>query len=273
MGDAVAKDGRSTLVIQKGAKGDAYQFVGSTEDPDRDGDVIRLAGWDTAHFEQNPVVFYGHDYRGNSVKFPIGTATVTKDEAGKRLLFSITFTDAHEDAKTVKALVDDGVLRATSVGFMPKKMNLIVDPESQQMLGREFVEQELLEISIVPIPANPNAVRLALSKGLMTETKAVEWGLLEVKEFGEVLKRVDALSVKLEALEQFVKGEVARLDAKAVPLAETEADANQDSKQVGDYFESLLSLSKEAAGQLVPAVNRNVRSEAAEIAAILKGKS
>lgn len=45
-----------------------------------------MDGWDTADFEKNPIVFYGHDYRGSNVKFPIGTATVTKDVTNRRLL-------------------------------------------------------------------------------------------------------------------------------------------------------------------------------------------
>jgi HK97 family phage prohead protease len=128
---------------------------------------------------RTPIAFYGHNYRGNSVKFPIGTATVTKDVANRRLLFDITFTDATDDAKTVKQLVDEGVLRTCSVGFIPEKYNVMVNTETNMVVGREYVQQKLLEISVVSLPADPNAVRLAMGKGLVTKAQAETWGLMD----------------------------------------------------------------------------------------------
>ena len=43
-----------------------------------------------------------------------------------------------------------------SVGFAPIKFKFTSDPERK--FGIDFIEQELLEFSIVPVPANPDAV-------------------------------------------------------------------------------------------------------------------
>lgn len=258
------------LSVEKSTKESPYQFVGSTEDPDREGDVIRLAGWDTSNYEKNPIVLYGHDYRN---RFPVGTATVTKDEVGKRLLFDVTFSDAHEDARTVKALVDEGILKTVSVGFLAKQMNLIVNPETQQIMGREFTETELLELSIVPIPANTNAVRLALEKGLVTKDQLSAFGLADI---GELLKRVDELEKAFhehtEKFEVFSKMVREDLGKQIGPLVEPESKDNRESKQEGDYWEHMLSLTKEVAGVLQPAMEASVQREVNAIINIIQSK-
>ena len=243
--------------VTKSKVEDQYDFSGSTEDPDRDGDVIRLDGWDTAQFEVNPVVFYGHDYRGSNVKFPIGTATVTKDTVNRRLLFNVKFTASHEDAQTVKALVDEGVLRACSVGFIAKEggVNLMVNPENGTVVGREFNGQTLLELSIVPLPANPNAIRLALEKGLCTEANAKAWGLLPEPDAEARVQRLEAevkaLSEKLALVELGVKhaqGQVVK-----VPTVEAGGESSTDPEQKAAFYAELLTLGRSLADYLHPA--------------------
>lgn len=136
-----------------------YEFTISTEAVDRDGDVVRASGWDLTNFRANPVVMYAHDYRS----LPVGRASAIGTQ-GSSLVAQVQFSDAHQLARDVKALVDEGVLRSTSVGFMPtvEPKRLGDDPQG----GYEFVGQELLEFSIVPIPANPEALRRAMDKGL-----------------------------------------------------------------------------------------------------------
>jgi len=63
----------------------------------------------------------------------------------------------------VRSLVDQKILKAVSVGFQPtKEPNEIKHPETNAWTGGyEFIGQELLENSIVSIPANPKALSLA----------------------------------------------------------------------------------------------------------------
>jgi phage head maturation protease len=55
-----------------------------------------------------------------------------------------------------------GFLNAVSVGFSPLKQHPRYDDDGKY-LGILFEEQELLELSLVPIPANANALQVAKS--------------------------------------------------------------------------------------------------------------
>jgi HK97 family phage major capsid protein len=57
----------------------------------------------------------------------------------------------------VRALVRQGILRAVSVGFQPKK----IEPLGKNENGYRFVQSELLECSLVSVPANANALAIA----------------------------------------------------------------------------------------------------------------
>jgi hypothetical protein len=55
----------------------------------------------------------------------------------------------------------DGYLSATSVGFRPIKWDFSSDPERDGggwMPGIDFDQQELVELSIVAVPSNPEAL-------------------------------------------------------------------------------------------------------------------
>lgn len=134
--------------------------VASDESTDRYGDVIRVDGWDLTAYRKNPIVLFGH-----SARDPVGTAEVRI--SGKQLIADITLAAAGTTpmVDAVRALVDQKILKAVSVGFQPtKEPNEIKDPETNKWTGGyEWVGQELLENSIVSIPANPNALTLARS--------------------------------------------------------------------------------------------------------------
>ena len=52
------------------------EVVASTEAKDRDGDIIRVAGWDLKHFQAHPVLLTSHDY--GSLRSQIGEWTDMK---------------------------------------------------------------------------------------------------------------------------------------------------------------------------------------------------
>lgn len=88
------------------------------------------------------------------------------------LVQKVEFADAatYPFADTVFNLYKGGFLRAVSVGFMPlEHPRAIRDENNDHVTGWEFTNQELLELSAVPVPANPEAVARAVSKGFGTE--------------------------------------------------------------------------------------------------------
>ena len=144
-----------------------YEFIASTADMDRDGEVIDVAGWDLKNFKKNPVIMFGHDYRS----LPIGKATKIGVKDGK-LMNVVEFPPegTYEFADTVQRLVDAGYLKTESVGFIPKKWeDAEFEDEKSNKPRRTYTKQELLEISIVPVPSNPNALMNAVKEGVITQ--------------------------------------------------------------------------------------------------------
>lgn len=157
-----AKDGkvpensilRKQFVCEKAPEPDQStryrQFIVSTAAVDRDNDSISPKGWHLDNYRKNPVVLFAHDY----TSLPIGKCSNIK-MVGGQLIATAEFAD-HDMANTVMRLVDGGFLNATSVGFRPMKYQL-----NDERKGVDFEEQELLEFSIVPVPANPEALIVA----------------------------------------------------------------------------------------------------------------
>lgn len=129
----------------------------TTNAVDRHRDRVFPEGAKTDVYMQNPVVLFGHNYDA----LPVGTCTsLQSTESGIKATWKWLEGDAFADR--VKNAWDQGVLRAASIGFIPKKHEF-----DEERKGYDIKEWELLEFSIVPIPANPEAVRTLKSLGLL----------------------------------------------------------------------------------------------------------
>ena len=138
----------------------SFWAVASTATPDRFGDVIKQDGWILDQFKKNPVIPWGHDYS----KPPVARAEEIYVQDGK-LVFLVKFPEpgTYDLADTVFELYKQGFLRAFSVGFMP------LEYEFNENGGLTYSKQELLEISAVTVPANPEALMLAY-KSILNKT-------------------------------------------------------------------------------------------------------
>jgi HK97 family phage prohead protease len=125
-----------------------YRFIVSTDTVDRSNDTIDQAGWDLKAYRRSPVVLWAHD----ASQWPIGKATKIGVEGGK-LIAEVMFADTFEGRKA-QALVDAGMLKATSVGFLPTESKMSIERRG----GYDFKKQQLMEFSIVPVPANPDCL-------------------------------------------------------------------------------------------------------------------
>jgi HK97 family phage prohead protease len=140
-----------------------YEAMISTEDVDRDGDVMVAAGAQTVNYLKNPIVLVGHNYRdpqavvGKTLEMEIITGR------GIRARWQFAGKEVNENADLVRRLWAGGFLNATSIGFIPKKSEPRTTDEGEPLrTGRKFTEWELLEYSIISVPANQNALRLAI---------------------------------------------------------------------------------------------------------------
>ena len=144
-------------ILREGAsKGDLVSFVASTANADRYGDVINQGGWDLSKYKQNPVILLNH----NANSLPIGKGVV--DVVDGQLMVDVEFDMDDPQAKEVARKTKAGFLNAVSVGFNPinstPRSTLEKAHPAHGHSGQYFDKAELLEISIVTIPANGEAV-------------------------------------------------------------------------------------------------------------------
>ncbi len=142
----------------------SVDFVISTGALDRYNSTIAIDGWQTENFEKNPVVLWAHD---DSIP-AIGRAANIRVEGG-RLKSSATFAerDVHPLADTIYQLIRARFIGAASVGWIPLEYRFVEDGD--RGFGIDFLEQELLEWSVVNIPANPECLVGARSLGIDTK--------------------------------------------------------------------------------------------------------
>jgi HK97 family phage prohead protease len=132
--------------------------VASDETIDRSGEAIPVSSWDLGNFKKSPRLLIDHDY---SVKSIVGLAQNIRTE-NRQLLFEPLFHDITDAARETKELVEQGFLDTVSVGFM----------RNQSQDGS--IKNELLEVSFVAVPCNPNARTLSVKDIGPDEEKAVE---------------------------------------------------------------------------------------------------
>jgi HK97 family phage prohead protease len=205
-------------------------FVFSDGSIDRYGDTIDARGWMLDKFMANPVALFGHD--SSSVENVIGKARNVRIE-GTRLIGDIEFIEAsvNPNAESVYQMVKGGYLNAVSVGFSPVEWSLSKDKSRPQ--GVDFKKQELLEISIVPIPANPSALVQARAAGIDVD----RLGLVDkasppakLKSLWHVSWLADIL-MNLSVLEDCVEYESA-LEEDNSPIPQKITDALQNLGQI-----------------------------------------
>lgn len=138
------------------------RFCLSDDSVDRVGDTINPDGWKTGKYMRNPVVLWAHDSHAP----PIGRMCQTWVFDDK-LMGDVEFIDAetYAFADTVFRMVVSGYISAGSVGFLPIKWRFSSDA-SRPGGSIDFLEQELLEFSICPVPANSNALVAGKRMGL-----------------------------------------------------------------------------------------------------------
>ncbi|MHC1624540.1 MAG: HK97 family phage prohead protease, partial [Methermicoccaceae archaeon] len=160
-----------TLAEVKEVNEEERSLVGtaSTEVLDRDKEIIKTDGWELDNFRKNPVILLSHEYR----QPPIGKALwVKKDKNGLKFKAQFAKTQVAEE---VFQLYKDGFMRAFSVGFIPKEWEE-GNPEDEKGPRRIYTKQELLEISAVSVPSNPDALITAVNEGRI-KTKVLKEAL------------------------------------------------------------------------------------------------
>jgi hypothetical protein len=202
--------------------------VVSSERIDRDGDVIRASGWSLDHFFDHPIVIANHDY--TNLESVIGTwekmeVVGTKMHGQARFFIG----KGNRQADWAFELAKEHQL-AFSVGFIPdmSKASPLHADDALGAKGMEFKGQELLEVSAVTVPSNPDALQ-RMAKRITVDPVAdvlVEERLADMPSNSIGEEQVEAIAVKVVAL------------LKQMAPAEVEPEAEAEEPETPEPEES-----------------------------------
>jgi len=251
----------------------------STMDTDRVGDVIPPQVWKRGmdNYLKNPIILAFHDHED-----PIGRMVEHKVDS-KGLWIKARISAAAE----YFGLIKDGVLTAFSVGFRVK--DAAYDAASEIFTVKEL---ELIEISVVSVPANQNtlfslskafddaddimqfkkqfapegetAKGLESSKEAKSETKK-EWNM-DPKELQEMLAST-AKQAAAEATKSILEAQAAK---EAQEKAAQAAQAELESK-IKSTVEATVKTVDTGAERLLEEVTKRLEEQSAESKSVLAG--
>jgi len=126
-------------------------FIGSDNSVDRYNEVIDQAGWQLDNFRANPVIPDCHDY--SSIGKILGRAQTVSVTAGQ-LVNRVEFCVDNPMGLLAYKMAKGGFIKSQSVGFIPLEWT---NGNASGQPDRTYTKCELLEISLVVVPANPGA--------------------------------------------------------------------------------------------------------------------
>ena len=154
------REQRRVMVVTEARQaedGSAHRMVIAANELSRNGDELNLRGISFKNYRKNPVVLWAHDsYQG----IPIAkTLKIDHDDKG-RIEADFEFNSEDEFAARVENAWNGGFIRGASIRYMPTKV-VEVRNEAGEVERVRIEESDLLEWSLVPIPADPDSVRAA----------------------------------------------------------------------------------------------------------------
>ena len=229
-------------ICQRGTRGavrsfdpsGAVRFVLSTERRARDNNVIRADAWRVKNFQANPVALWAH----KDTELPIGHWRDLKIEnmpEGDPALFGdLHFASAeYEFAATVEKLYRSGALNAVSVRWSPIEYEAMEDGSS----GIVFTDVDLLEVSAVPVPADPDAIAVAARSGIVTPDELTKFearigASSQIVVFGsELIMEEEQERAAAEEAPEETANEAEVEESRAAEVAEVEPVAEADGER------------------------------------------
>jgi phage head maturation protease len=148
----------STSKVKAINKDGSVKFRLTERKVDRHGEVVMSDGAQLDNYMKNPVVLFSHGFDQNQGMMPIGRIdTDSIKMTSKSIDANVIFDDNSSDgfAKLIAEKVRNGFLNAGSIGFRP--IESTEETVLRDQTGITHTKWELMEFSIVPIPALPSA--------------------------------------------------------------------------------------------------------------------
>jgi hypothetical protein len=256
------------MLVRKGLVPDDLKFEDgeravisyiTTATKDRDSEVVDPTGVILSDYRKHPVVLFCHDY----TKLPIGkNVWIKQDEKG---LIAKTVYAKHEEAEKVYQFRKDGFPLAESVGFVPLAWQDFNEGEKALNGGvnRKYTKWLMLEYSDVTVPSNPEAVQLAISKGILDDSYIksnptfdkylLQPEVYEIKTTDEELKKdkeeelkvvEDISSTMVEAGENIIPAEEIAVPPVEEKIVEDVVEKTIDSQKNVSVFDILNAINR-----------------------------
>ena len=244
-------------------------FCFSDNQEDRMGEIVDQSTWDVKNYLLNPIILFGHD--STQPENVLGQGVALQLDQGGKSYITAQFDEAEINPKAdmVFRQLIKRTLRCVSAGFVNHSSEIINDIPVLK-------DNELLEVSIVPIPANPRALALQMREGTISHKdgqwllenmrKEADWvekqlsvddakGSIKEKAMEDKLDQLTALVAKLAESQMAVTEAVAALAPKAETAEEVTAreakeatdKATADQKAIDDQAEVDRIAAEEAA--------------------------
>lgn len=209
------------------------RVIASTDAIDSYDEIVEQ-DWDLSRYKKNPVVLYVHNRNGflgmggdPEKTLPIGYAKdVGMVDGHLEATLKFVTAEATPMAEKVWQGFKQGSIRAVSVGFYPREIR------EERREDRDYIilsDNQLWEISAVPLPANADAVALSADEtkreraALLARARAKSAGTKprgNTMDEKEVKAELDRLKAALAVAEQRAADEKARADALQKAAAE-----------------------------------------------------
>ena len=223
---------------------------------DRMDERLEPAGLDNENFKLNPVLLADHLYFTRAV---IGKVeNVTPEDDGVKFIAVLGFglvADMTEAQRDIRSLVKQGLLQTVSVGFIPLKIKVPeFDKDGRLIEPAVILQWELLEISIVAVPANAGSTfemkALAKRFAYLSDTSHVNPGK----------------NIKVLTADQTASKNNSSTNPKNIPSQKTYNDDDEEEKR---HMEELKELIAELLG-LVKTQSETQAKHNADVLKLLK---
>lgn len=152
------------------------EFVASTNAVDTYGTVLPVDRWDLNRYARNGVVGYQHDiYYSDDPDNVIGRGEAYVEDGELRIRIYFEPEELNRKADKVYRKVLFGSINAVSVGFRataPGHWGRKDDGEDPDVYY--YNGQELMEVSVVNVPSNPDAVKRSAAEELARYEREAE---------------------------------------------------------------------------------------------------
>ena len=202
------------------------EMIGSTEDFDRVGDKMIMAGCDLSNYLKNPIILQNHDYH----KPAIGKA-IDINVLNNQLIFKIEFADT-PDGNEWLYLYSNKFMNASSVGFIGE------DYEPNDQGGLTFNKWQLLELSLCTVPCNPNAIQ-----------RSYEEKKISKKLFETIIGKEDEQEVKLNETDKKAVNDMIAMCQKTIELLNAQNDKKTEEQKNLEKIKDIESKMKTAKEQ------------------------